>query len=289
MKWFEDAYYLRMPAGPPSQGDIWSGLPLLYHTTPQCSGVLITPRCDLSHVKTPVVNYLPIVSAEILLSSHGGFALLEAEVHRSRENLRQTAASLQVSDLLDIGTSHDRILDVLNRRLTDSPTEAAQEKLKTALTNFMEISSRLTKIENLLGQSGLDLTQLRSIIRAKDFETYQRDLFKNRFAEFHFLPPYEGFLQYPSVILIRHVTTCILEFINCAHSTRSQRDWDEIRKNKSGADFQASSTRPERLLRLKSPYLEALMARFSALFGRVGTRDFEESYLNAFVSAGASS
>ncbi len=58
-----------------------------------------------------------------------------------------------------------------------------------------------------------------------------------------------------------------------------------MRAGKSTSDFSMCATKPERLLRLKSPYLEALMTRFGALFSRVGVRDIPEDQLDKFLQS----
>jgi hypothetical protein len=113
MKWYEDAYFLRLPSGPPTQGDIWSNLPVPTSDQPFCTGIIITPRCDLAHNKSPFINYLPLVTMDDLLEYHGGFVLLEQELQRREQSLRNAAEQLKVSELLEIGFPPEEILRII--------------------------------------------------------------------------------------------------------------------------------------------------------------------------------
>ncbi len=85
--------------------------------------------------------------------------------------------------------------------------------------------------------------------------------------------------------MLRRVVTCSIGFLRSAQNAVSQRDWDAMRKDQTTADFIGAQVKPERLLRLKSPFLESLMFRFGSFFGRVGVRDIERRHLEALIGS----
>src|SRR5260370_1942303 len=111
MKWTEEAYYLRLPPGSPMQGDIWSNLPLPYSVSSVCMGILITPRCDLVHDKTPFANYLPLLPLEEFMALHGSFELLEQELQDAKQALRRVAEPVHMREVVDLELPTAPMLD----------------------------------------------------------------------------------------------------------------------------------------------------------------------------------
>jgi hypothetical protein len=82
-----ESYYLRLPSGPPTQADIWEGLPAWADQEETCTGLLITPRCDFAHEKTPVVNYLPIIPLKQYVLRFAGFSYSYVQLTENRTTL----------------------------------------------------------------------------------------------------------------------------------------------------------------------------------------------------------
>ncbi|MCI0557574.1 MAG: hypothetical protein MN733_03690 [Nitrososphaera sp.] len=282
MNWYEDAYFLRLPSGSPTQGDIWSNLPVPISDQPFCTGIVITPRCDLAHDKSPFINYLPLVTMDDLLECHGGFVLLEQELQRRKQSLRNAAEHLNVSELLEIGFPPEEIFD----RLIEDPEQQHRSNPKhfnQQVDSLREHAATIDKIQVFFDKPRLRASDIAMFVSRKALAKYKLDVVRNTVADLHFLPPCPPLLLSPSVILIRYIVTCSVDLLLTANGCVSQSEWDRVRARKSTIDFGLSRTQPERLLRLKSPYLEALMCRFGALFSRVGTRDFQQDQLDAFV------
>ncbi len=199
MNWMEEAYYIRLPSGPPSQGDLWSNLPRPYSEPAHCTGLLITPRCDLVHDKSPVINYLPVVSLNELIESQGGFALLEREIHRSRGALRQIAEFFGVSDLLDVDFPAGKILEVIERAQESSTTDRKEKQARKEqqISSFRSCLSKIYEIEARLDKPRLLITDIESFTGAKALEKYQREAMLNRLADVHFLPPCPTLFRLP--------------------------------------------------------------------------------------------
>jgi hypothetical protein len=250
-------YYLRLPSGPPTQADIWDGLPTWGGTQPFCTGILITPRCDLAHDKTAVINYLPILPLNEYLLRIGGFVVIEQELNRLKERLRQTARSLDIREVLDMGLPVDEILDLIGQgRLQTSVSNPKQ--LDKHIAEFRSLSELHGQLISIVDQDILSEADL-ALANPREVSLHKRDVIRNKLIDTYFLPPCPPLLPSPSVALLRHVYTCEIEALRNLHKL----DEKPMR-------------RPERMLRLKSPFIESLVARLAALFTRVGTRDLPQ-------------
>jgi hypothetical protein len=288
MKWIQDAYYLRLPAGPPMQGDIWRNLPLPYHDPPSGMGIVITPRCDLAHDKSPVVNYLALFELNDFLEALGGFDLLEQEFQNAKEALRRSAEPLHLSELIGLALPVDEALAAIQANVEQKALElkTSVARLQIGIREFEGCSRRVDRIRSCLGKSRLTVAEIVELAGGKAVTRYKLDVARNAVVDLHFLPPCPPLLERPCVAALRAVVTCSIDFLQTAQNCILQRDWEESLSTRSTPDFIASPLKPERILRLKSPYLELLMFRFGTLFGRVGVRDIDRTELHALVDKG---
>jgi len=285
MKWIEEAYYLRLPPGSPMQGDIWSNLPLPYSSPAVCTGIIITPRCDLVHDKTSAVNYLPLLPFDEFMASQGNFELLEQELQDAREALRKAAEPLRLREAIDLELPTASLVDSLTASMQEkaSEYEISTSRLEKYLGAFSAAQGRIERIKVLLAQSTVASSEVVPLCSSRLLTKYKLAVARNTIGDLHFLPPCQSLLDSACVVLLRRVATCSIEFLRLAQNCMSQGDWDLLRTRQATSDFDGSAVKPERLLRLKSPYLESLMFRFGSFFGRVGVRDIERSQLEAFV------
>jgi hypothetical protein len=268
----QENYYLRLPSGPPTQADIWEGLPAWAEAEETCTGILITPRCDFAHDKTPVINYLPIISLNKYLLQFGGFGLVEQEIGRIRTNLRNTARSLGILEHLDLGLPPEMLSDLMDQgRLDISQTNATQQEKH--LSDFQASSQRLAAASKLLESNVLSESDITAFTNKRELERLTRDVVRNAINDTFFLPPCTAILESPSVVLLRHIYTCRIEiFTTGLNGPVDQRS--------------TPPRRPERMIRLKSPYIEALVSRLATLFTRVGIRDLPSGMVDAFAKIG---
>jgi hypothetical protein len=264
-------YYIQLPTGGPTQGDVWSNLPSGPGSNELCDGLVITPRCDFAHSKSPVLNYLPIVNLEKYLLSVACFPHVEQILRETRDGLRSKVGALDVDGLFDIDIPIEEIRDEI-KRIHSTSNLPRSRQLEKALAEFETGYEKIQELTALLHKPQLSLGQLRSTINKRRLLTIQRDLIKNNHADTYFLPPCMGLLELPSLVLLRHIYTCPIGFVD-----RSQN------KKIGPSDLLTSIPAPERLLRLASPFIESLMAKFAALFTRVGTRDIPDPMVQAFV------
>ncbi|MGF6996365.1 hypothetical protein [Paraburkholderia sp. GAS32] len=68
-----------------------------YPGRPVC-GIVITARCDTTHEKTPIVNYLPVVTVEGWLQSHGGLMSIGREYAETRNRFKNLLVKKQLSE-----------------------------------------------------------------------------------------------------------------------------------------------------------------------------------------------
>jgi hypothetical protein len=273
MQHLEDRYYYRLPAGKTVQGDIWTALPGAPHAAEQLTGIVITPRCDLAHDKARVFNYLPIVSLDTLVAIIGAFEILEQEERHTRQALRQVATQLGVEALYDIGTDATDIYEMVRQQAAAIDNLKQRDRLETTYSTFAEKRMKLERIRSALTHAALSLPAFDDLISASALQNYRRDVIRNSKADLFFLPPCASLLPYPSVVLLRYVVACSRQFLSCAVSSMTAADWTRVRAQNPSFEFKTAVQQPERILRLRTPYMESLMAKFCALFGRVGTRD----------------
>jgi hypothetical protein len=268
----QENYYLRLPSGLPTQADIWEGLPAWADAEESCTGILITPRCDFAHDKTPVINYLPIVSLKKYLLQFGGFGLVEQEVARIRTSLRNTASSLGILEFLDVGLPPEMLSDLMDKSRIDISQISTTQREKY-LSEFQASSERLAAASKLREKSVLSESDITAFTNKRELDRLMRDLVKNAVSDTFFLPPCPAILELPSVVLLRHIYTCRIEILTTGLD-------DSLRQGST------PPRRPERMMRLKSPHIEALVSRLAALFTRVGTRDLPPSMVNTFATLG---
>lgn len=285
MGWIEEAYYLRLPPGSPMQGDIWSNLPLPYSVPNTCAGILITPRCDLVHDKTPFANYLPLLSLEEFMASHGNFELLETELQDAREALKRAAEPLGIREVVELELPTASLIDSLMKNLQEKASEFGipASRLSKHLGAFSAAESRIDEVITLLAGVRVNDADVAPLCSSRAVLKYKLAVARNTVGDLHFLPPCPPFLESPCVVMLRRVVTCSIDFLRAAQNCISQGDWDLLRKQTPTYDLVGAPVKPERLLRLKTPYLESLMFRFGSFFGRVGVRDIERRQLETLI------
>lgn len=277
---FHESFYLRMPPGPTTQGDIWSGLSWCMDDASMCTGLIITPRCDLSHNKSPVVNYLPIVPISDFMRSDGGFRLAARELKRVVDVSRNVAQEARVTAFVDLGMSVAEIASIKSPEVSDT---AAALKLRKQLNALQEQEDLRKTLENAIASGKLENGALRDLIPEKELTKFLSDVIRNNISDVHFIPPYPHLLPFPSVVLLRHVLTAPIAVLKIASECRRQEDWAAASAGNPIPGYPCNSVLPERILRVKSPFIESTLARFAALYGRIGVRDIDADELESFV------
>jgi len=216
-----------------------------------------------------------MLSVKDCLCREAGFRLLEREERDTRQSVSLAAYSLGISQFLDVTDDLDRVLESV-APVEDAKKQKTQKELKEKIT-------RMKAIGQVLNGQELPVSAIRDFIKKKAVVQFKDDLIHNRIADLHFLPSCPPLFVEPHVVMIRYVAMCSKKFIHAAAACVNQPHWDDVRARESSVDFSISKYLPERLARLKSPFLESLMARFGSLFARVGTRDIDPDYISEFL------
>jgi hypothetical protein len=145
-----DMYYIQLPTGGPTQGDIWSNLPSGSGASELCDGLVITPRCDFEHSKSPVLNYLPIITLEKYLLSVACFPQIEQIIGETRDGLRGKVAALNIDYLFDLGVP----IDEIQHELGDLRAKGQLAKSKPVEKAIAEFEVGIEKLKILTGLLG---------------------------------------------------------------------------------------------------------------------------------------
>lgn len=248
-------------------------------------GVIITARCDTTHEKTPIVNYLPVVTMEDWLLGHGGMLSIDreaAEVSNRFKNLllkRQLSASLlEVHSPDDIAKLHFPVPAELGNQKANKEAKDAELAKQTA--------SWLNQLQQCLAMSlpNRDDIQKSIIGCRKSVEAVVKDLIAHKLAGYYFLPTLGGLTEKSSnkgyVVLLREV-----------HHVPRQG----VAQLVKGISKDASTMERTRGLcfdcfdfvypvaELISPWTEHLMQSFCNLFGRIGLADIDNKIMTQIL------
>lgn len=276
-------YYLLIPAGIPTQGDIWTNLPFPAFDIDFKIGLLITPKCDFAHEKTKVFNYVPALDFDEYLTHFGYSRILSEEFNRQKNALKGLNLQLPSFSLLEIGVSEAAVLDRMKKELSDRT--GSDKKNKKQFDKFEEIVSNITRIKRLMAGYKIDKNDASHLIRSKDIAKHREMVIRNQVVDLHFLPSYPPLIYKPLVLLLRYICTCQIELLNAAHNSVNDDDWKMqcLKFEEQVNIFKLCPEKPDRILRLKSPYLENLMNRIALLYMRIGVPDFAKSEYKSFL------
>jgi hypothetical protein len=255
----------------------YSGLPVW--------GLVITARCDTTHQKTPIVNYLPVVTMEDWLHCHGGILSIDREATEVRNRFvnllsgRQLSASLlEVHSPDEIAKLHFSVPSELGNH------KAIKEAKEAELVK--EIASLLSQLQQCLMPALPDRQTIQTAVSGcrKSVENVVKDLITHKLAGYYFLPTLGELTERPSkkgyVVLLREVH----------HMPRQG-----VAQLVEGISRDAATEAPTRGLcfdcfdfvypvaELISPWTEHLMQSFCSLFGRIGVADIDKKVLTKIL------
>jgi len=228
-----------------------------------------------------------VLSLGEFMTSHGNFELLEQELQDAREALRRVAEPLHMREIVELELPTAPTLKALESSLEEKALEFGVPplRLQKHLSAFLEVETRVGKLTALLEKARLDTAEVAQFCNPRALTKYKLAVARNTIIDLHFLPTCKPFLESASVVILRRVVTCSTDVLRAAQNCLSQRDWALVREQRTTSEFTNTPLKPERLLRLKSPYLESLMFRFGTFFGRVGVRDIERRHLDTLVAS----
>ena len=163
----------------------YSGLPVW--------GLIITARCDTTHEKTPIVNYLPVVKIEDWLFGHGGILSIDRETAEVSNRFKNLLAKRQLSgSLLDVHPP-DEIAKLHFSMPAQLGNQKAQKEARDAEV-AIETASHLNRLQHCLASPlpNRDAVQAALTGCRKSVETVVKDLITHKLAGYYFLPTLGG-------------------------------------------------------------------------------------------------
>lgn len=282
------SYYNTLPPLGHSCGDVWRNMPsfgILGDTT--CSGLVITPACDLSWYKSDTLTYLPIISIRSFFSTD---AAIPAVLEKVKQNI-----DILGYDMAARWTAKAYILP--------SPDEIAS--IRRILINNQSNSQRPTKEKQATERAlaGIEIlnhiaaphpnpvpVEKLSCCFGSEWKKIKEKIITNSHSPaIHFLPCDEQDLMFSgipehSVALFRCPITVPVKILNYAEES-SDNSWCERVQNLAIPNMMQDaflSARPIKMSSLKPAFLSDLLTRFSALYNRIGSPDFSKETVESY-------
>jgi hypothetical protein len=274
------AYYDTLPALAHRCGDVWRGLPTFGTLGPEsCTGIVVTPACDLSWRKSDTATYLPVIPLRAYFSLDAALPLVMEKLSAAATQLRSDLAPDWSSDAY-LAPSHDD-LDAACKNL-DSFAAAQQLGGKdTRALSQVKSGIEIIKYIKREGTYEIPVSTLECLFGSEWGKLKERMIRNNFSPATHFIPRdmqddiFSG-VKAHSLVLFRYPLTIPLRILNLAQET-GQDGWqarlDSMGLPKLLRDAFAGE-RPIKLLSLRSTFLSDMLTRFSALYNRVGSPDF---------------
>jgi hypothetical protein len=255
----------------------YSGLPVW--------GLIITARCDTTHEKTPIVNYLPVVKIEDWLFGHGGILSIDRETAEVSNRFKNLLAKRQLSgSLLDVHPP-DEIAKLHFSMPAQLGNQKAQKEARDAEV-AIETASHLNRLQHCLASPlpNRDAVQAALTGCRKSVETVVKDLITHKLAGYYFLPTLGGLTEMPStkgyVVLLREVHHVPRQGVSQLVKGIS-RD-AAVATQMRGLCFDCFDFVCP-VAELTSPWTEHLMQSFCNLFGRIGLADIDKQVMSQIL------
>lgn len=279
-------HYYSNPIPEHCTGDIWMNLPsfgLLKSTN--CSGIVITPACDLANDKVETVTYLPIIPIQQWFCSRSLYQIVRSELFvLFRQN------SIDINETLfnkNFMPKQEYILYLI------SDINAKKPYIKQSqLDSFERMLIGLDLMHKITNPSVLrfDTNQLGSFIGEKKYSELKEKILRNSFSnDIHYFPKDNENIEWSaisdhSVVLFRYPITTPIEVFDLA-SDYNCLNWELSIKELSmrfPTVHHFESIRPIKSLHLNQEFLSDLLTRYISLYIRLGSPDFSNDTINQF-------
>lgn len=272
-------YYDLLPQPPHRTGDIWSNLPTFGLLKQKfCSGIIITPACDLANSKTETATYLPIMKVEDWFYHQQFYIEVKKELNdlfqkNKIPNIIESFPRRSLPGLEEIMTAQ--------RLLEDSVSTNIYNKILIAFDHLRLIHQN---------EYVIDLKKISSFFGKTGWKKLCSGIIKNSIhSDIHFLPAdgqdsqYYG-IQKHSVVLFRYPLTIPIQILDLAddpYVTAWEPSLGTLHRDYELASFFKS--KPVRTLRLKKDFLTDLLTRYLGLYIRIGSPDFSEETVKKYT------
>ncbi|MDW5444836.1 hypothetical protein [Polaromonas sp. SM01] len=243
-------------------------------------GLVITARCDVARDKTPVFNYVPVVSLNEWLFVDGAAIALDRVEADCINTLKSLLKATQLSDSLLRTHEPQAIYDV------HFLPKAAERNFKTTCDKFLAAVARLVETRNLM-ENQLDRERFRTLLGSSEalVDGLLKELASHRLSGYYLLRDLETFAGQKGnyVALLRevhHIPSAVARQIAVGVEAS---DWDI--KTGICPKFLNQDDIALPVAKLRSPWIEHLMQNFSMLFSRIGVTDNNFDEIKKSVSS----
>ncbi|MDU2938606.1 MAG: hypothetical protein E7B59_05500 [Enterobacteriaceae bacterium] len=274
-------FYKNLPSIDHETGDIWLHLPCWgVARLDKCSGIVITPACDLSQKKAETVLVLPLISINDYMLSKAFFFDVWIELGSKIKNAGFDVAPLSRFD--------NPAVSKLTSLLQKIEGENRYDKLRTQLLMYIDYINYTEA--NGIGRKELSPPCIESLLGQKKYEDILKKILTNSYkSDVHFFPAFRNAGEYSaipvhSLALFRHAYSVPIEILDAAQ-TSSNLLWSNDRKvlAEQLPIAMAFNNWPIKVSRLKDDFLSDLISRYLSMFMRLGSRDFTSHTIESFV------
>lgn len=278
--------YYSSPQFEHATGDIWKDLPSFgLLKTAQCSGIVITPACDLANSKVETITYLPIVPISQYLCSRSFYPFFKQEAISQIKSLGifQFDDSLLPKNQLPQESAIKYIKQIVDEIALTKKNTDALNRIKTGLKLIDQIISTTC--------SEINISNFNLFFGKRNSEIKDR-LIKNSFStDLHFLPKDGENIEWSavpnhSIILFRYPITVPIEILDAAmdYNIIHWKQTMESYSNQFSSAKGFQDKKPLKSLKLNQEYLSDLLTRFVALYVRLGSPDFNSEAIKTILT-----
>jgi hypothetical protein len=264
-------------------GDIWLNLPSLgLLKRKSCSGLIITPACDLANNKVETLTYLPIISINEYFASRSFYPIILTKIISFSNGINDfTVQNLFTRKILPTLADIEFLINEYDRKIRDKA--GIINKIISGLKMTHDICNNEVKIVNK--------SLLLDFFSEKDIYKRNESIIQNSFSsDLHFLPKDERdedwtAIKDHSLALFRYPITVPIEILEFANDS-SIGDWSQKMEEASYMFPIAPAFKdfcPLKVYTLHPFFLSDLLTRFAGLYIRIGSPDFDRNTINQFI------
>ncbi|MBJ9144283.1 hypothetical protein I5476_09485 [Citrobacter braakii] len=274
-------FYQNLPSIDHETGDIWLSLPCWgVAKLDQCSGVVITPACDLSQKKAETVLILPVIPISDYLVSKAFFYDVWTELSSKIKN---------AGGNVDLDSRFDNPkISHLTNFLHEIEGVKKHKELYNQVIAYIDYI-KYTDMDSIKRKK-LSSPSIEAIFGKKRYETILKKMLTNSYkSDVHFLPAFRNAgdysaIQNHSLALFRHAYSAPIELFDAAQmSSDSLWPTDQevlVTQIPIAKEFKSW---PIKVSKLKDEFLSDLISRYLSMFMRLGSRDFTSHTIDSFL------
>ena len=264
-------------------GDIWRDLPSLgLLNSEYCSGLVITPACDLANYKVETITYLPIISINEYFASRSFYPKIRSELLNYLKEFKLDCDEVLKKNYLpnreDINLVRELILEINFKK--NGQKEKADDGVKL--------------LENIVDTNTTETTSImvKSFLGEKNFTTLCNQLIRNSYSnDLHFLPKDgqdESWSAIPrhSLILFRYPISAPIELFELANDPTCVNWKESVEALSARIPFAMNYTgkKPLKVQMINLEFLTDILTRFIGLYVRTGSPDFTNDTTQSIIA-----